>query len=115
MNSTSTEQKDETMVYAVVGATGGIGSEVCRRLSAKKARVVAASRDSEKLAVLGRSTDIFPLVLDATLSEEVQNCMNQAVERYGRIDGMVNCVGSLLLKPGHLTSDWVWEKTIVQN
>ena len=28
-----------------------------------------------------------------------------AAERYGRVDGIANCVGSMLIKPAHLTSD----------
>ena len=39
----------------------------------------------------------------------------QIAERYGRIDGVVNCVGSLLLKPAHLTSDKEWDATLINN
>jgi NAD(P)-dependent dehydrogenase (short-subunit alcohol dehydrogenase family) len=39
----------------------------------------------------------------------------QTVETYGRVDGITNCVGSVLLKPAHLTSDDEWASTIAVN
>jgi NAD(P)-dependent dehydrogenase (short-subunit alcohol dehydrogenase family) len=90
MSSPATEQDSNPPVYVVVGGPGGIGSEVCRRLSEKKARVVAASRSQEKLSNLSAALGVDHLVL-------------------------VNCVGSLLLKPAHLTSDKEWDATIMNN
>jgi NAD(P)-dependent dehydrogenase (short-subunit alcohol dehydrogenase family) len=115
MSSPATEQDSNPPVYVVVGGPGGIGSEVCRRLSEKKARVVAASRSQEKLSNLSAALGVDHLVLDATISEQVKRCVDQIAERYGRIDGVVNCVGSLLLKPAHLTSDKEWDATIMNN
>lgn len=34
---------------------------------------------------------------------------------YGRLDGIANCVGSLLLKPAHATSEIEWSETIATN
>lgn len=115
MSSLQGEQDSSPLVYVVVGGTGGIGSEVCRRLSEKKSKVVAASRDQEKLSNQSATLGIDHLILDATISEQVKQCVDQIVERYGRIDGVVNCVGSLLLKPAHLTSDKEWDATISNN
>jgi NAD(P)-dependent dehydrogenase (short-subunit alcohol dehydrogenase family) len=42
--------------------------------------------------------------LDATEFEEVQALVQHTTDTYGRIDGIVNFVGSILLKPAHLTS-----------
>ncbi len=53
--------------------------------------------------------------MDATKTSEVEAAVNHAVEAYGRIDGIANCVGSLLLKPAHLTSDEEWAATIAAN
>jgi NAD(P)-dependent dehydrogenase (short-subunit alcohol dehydrogenase family) len=41
--------------------------------------------------------------------------VTQTVERYGRLDSVANCVGSLLLKPAHLTSNAEWNITIATN
>ena len=40
---------DPTPSYLVFGATGGIGSELCRHLAAQGARLVLAGRNEEKL------------------------------------------------------------------
>jgi NAD(P)-dependent dehydrogenase (short-subunit alcohol dehydrogenase family) len=37
------------------------------------------------------------------------------VERLGRLDGIANCVGSVLLKPAHLTSESDWSRTLSLN
>jgi NAD(P)-dependent dehydrogenase (short-subunit alcohol dehydrogenase family) len=37
------------------------------------------------------------------------------MEQFGRVDGVVNCIGSLLLKPAHLTSEAEWETTLSVN
>jgi NAD(P)-dependent dehydrogenase (short-subunit alcohol dehydrogenase family) len=94
-----------TPSYLVVGATGGIGFEVCRLLVASGARVMMAARDESKLAILADQLDCKFFVLDARQFEQVDNCVKAAVEEFGRLDGLVNCVGSLLLKPAHLTSE----------
>lgn len=102
-------------VYVVLGATGGIGTALARRLAAGGARLVVAARDSEKLEELAGSIDATPHVLDATRFEEVERGVQQAVERYGRVDGVANCVGSVLLKPAHLTSEDEWQQTLALN
>jgi NAD(P)-dependent dehydrogenase (short-subunit alcohol dehydrogenase family) len=38
-----------------------------------------------------------------------------ALDRFGRLDGAANCIGSVLLKPAHLTSDTEWHDTITTN
>ena len=37
------------------------------------------------------------------------------LEQAGRLDGVVNCVGSLLIKPAHLTAVEEWDDLIAQN
>lgn len=39
----------------------------------------------------------------------------RAVEAFGRLDGMANCIGSLLLKPAHLTTEQEWQATMHAN
>ncbi len=92
-------------VHVILGATGGIGSELCRRLSESGARLVIAARDKDKLDKLAGETGAHPVSLDATKTSEVDRLFAEAVQEYGHIDGAANCVGSFMLKPAHLTSD----------
>jgi NAD(P)-dependent dehydrogenase (short-subunit alcohol dehydrogenase family) len=102
-------------VYIVLGATGGIGSALSRRVAADGAQLVIGARDPVKLDTLAHEIGAQAFALDATETEAVHKCVTQTVERYGRLDGIANCVGSLLLKPAHLTSDAEWNTTIATN
>lgn len=101
--------------YLVLGASGGIGSAVCRRLVATGSDLHLAARGEERLGVLSEETGAGFSVVDARRPEEVQRVAEEATERFGRLDGIVNCVGSVLLKPAHLTSPDEWEECLAQN
>lgn len=112
---TEPEPSHSGRTYLILGATGGIGSELTRRLAAQGARVVAAARGEERLAALEGETGAVPVRVDATLADEVEQCARTAVERYGSLHGVANCVGSLLLKPAHLTTDEDWNSVVALN
>jgi len=101
--------------YVVLGATGGIGSELCRRLAAKGARLTIAGRNEAKLAELAAELEAHACVADATKSDHVDRLFAEAVRVHGSISGVAHCVGSLLLKPAHLTSDAEWTATLETN
>ena len=88
-----------TTTYVVPGGTGGIGSASTRRLVGSGANVLIAGRDPETLAIIARETGAVPHACDARDVKALEGCMAAATQRYGRIDGVANCVGSLLLKP----------------
>lgn len=108
----------ESPVYLVLGATGGIGREVCARLSAMGARLALAARRMDRLDELIASLDApeaCAFECDATSFEAIDALFKSAKERFGRIDGAVNLVGSIILKPAHLTTSAEWEDTIRLN
>ena len=45
----------------------------------------------------------------------VESVVTEVVERFGRLDGVANCIGSLLLKAAHLTSFEEWNAVITAN
>jgi NAD(P)-dependent dehydrogenase (short-subunit alcohol dehydrogenase family) len=91
-------------VYVLIGATGGIGSAVARRLADDGAQLVLGARSEEDLNDLADATGGDAHPLDATQFDAVQSIVSHATDTYGRLDGIVNFVGSILLKPAHLTS-----------
>ncbi len=113
--SSPTESSAANPVYAVIGATGGIGTALCQRLAARGARLLLGAREETKLAALASVTNAATHRLDATESEQVDAFIAQAVATYGQLDGVVNCVGSLLLKPAHITTNDEWDFTLRQN
>ncbi len=77
-------------VHVILGATGGIGSELCRRLSESGARLVIAARDKDRLDKLAGETGARSVSLDATKTSEVDRLFAEAVQEYGHIDGAAN-------------------------
>jgi 3-oxoacyl-[acyl-carrier protein] reductase len=106
---------DRVTVHVVLGATGGIGSALTRLLTAAGARVVAAGRNESSLRALAEETGAETVVTDAADFDAVDSCLAAAAERHGRVDGVVNCAGSLLLKPAHLTRVEDWEAVLAAN
>lgn len=108
-------EHDPAPAYVILGAAGGIGSAVSARLVELGSRALLAGRSSESLCELGEQLGCPTVQLDACKTSDVEECFQQAQELFGRLDGAVNCVGSLLLKPAHLTSDEDWEATMRTN
>lgn len=79
----------------VVGAGGTIGREVCARLLADGATVVAADRTVEPLAELAElhPEDLDPAVLDGSDLAAVEALVEAAESRHGPVHGLVNVAG----------------------
>ena len=98
------------MNIIIFGATGGIGSAITSALS-EKHNLFLAGRDSMKLDNLiesikiKTSNKIEGSLVDASSFENVESFMKIASGRLEKIDAIINCVGSLILKPAHLTSE----------
>jgi 3-oxoacyl-[acyl-carrier protein] reductase len=108
--------------FVIVGAAGGIGSAVCRRLAKAGARILLVGRTAEKLEALAaelRGIDpagtYTPHVTDATKSSDIDAAFAKATEAFGTIQGAANLVGSIILKPAHLTTDAELEDTLSLN
>jgi NAD(P)-dependent dehydrogenase (short-subunit alcohol dehydrogenase family) len=99
----------------VLGASGGIGGALARRLAAERVGLVVAGRDAARLEAIAAETGATPFVLDATRPAEVEAAAARAVDLDGRLDGLANCVGSILLKPAHLTSEEEWDAVVATN
>lgn len=106
---------DSGPVVLLTGASGGIGSAVARRLASRGARLVLAARASERLDALAAETGGIAVPTDATDPEAVRVAVERAVAEYGRLDGAANLVGSILLKPAHLTTPEEFETTLRLN
>ena len=105
------------VTIAVMGATGTIGSELSERMIHEGQRVLLVARDLEKLSALADRlgpSSIPCHVADFTSSD----MLKRAIEEHlgdEPLSGIVNCIGSLLLKPAHGTSDQEFRDTIETN
>lgn len=87
-------------VIIVTGASSGIGEAAARGFGHEGAKVVLAARRLDKLQSLaqeinGMGTGVETLIVQADLSklEDIQSLVAQALERFGRIDVLVNNAG----------------------
>ena len=78
--------------YLIIAASSVIGQELVRTLIAQGDTVYTTARDQSKIKP--------DALLDATDFDAVEKAFQDA----GKIDGVVNCAGSLLLKTAHSTA-----------
>ncbi len=101
--------------YLAFGPSCVVGSETSRRLRASGASLLVAGRNDARIASLAAELDSPYRVLDATAIDQVEECIDHGFETMGSVTGIVNCVGSVLLKRAHLTSPDEWHDTIAVN
>ncbi len=104
-----------TPAYLLLGGAGGIGAATARRLSASGAQVFLAGRSEEPLAALGSEIGANYFVGDLTTFDAVDAAFAAAQEAIGPLTGVANLVGSIILKPAHLTREPEYHTTIAQN
>jgi 3-oxoacyl-[acyl-carrier protein] reductase len=103
MGEVMTANGDRTSVegqgFVVFGAAGGIGAAICRALAERRARVLCADAAEERCAAtadaISLATDNQCLVAGADICDpaSIGTVLDRAIEAWGRLEGVVNCVG----------------------
>jgi NAD(P)-dependent dehydrogenase (short-subunit alcohol dehydrogenase family) len=82
-------------VWFVTGASRGMGVDFVKAALAAGHSVVASGRDTDRLSkALGQSDDLLPVRLDVTSRADAEAAVGVAVDRFGRIDVLVNNAAS---------------------
>ncbi len=96
-------------VAIITGAGSGIGLETAKMLAAEGVAVVGVGRDTGKLATLeaaiGNPSLVATISVDVTADDAPAKVVALALERFGRLDYLVNNAGVGSPKPVHEASD----------
>jgi NAD(P)-dependent dehydrogenase (short-subunit alcohol dehydrogenase family) len=85
----------EKKVWLITGAGRGMGADIARAALAAGHAVVATSRSTCTVtAALGKDDDLLAVRLDVTDPADAEAAAGAAVERFGRIDVLVNNAGN---------------------
>ena len=107
-------------VALVTGASSGIGEATARLLAAHGASVVVAARRKDRLDKLAREiTDdggsALALEVDVTDEQQVRAMVQRAIDRYERLDIVVNNAGVMLLGPIVDAPVEEWDRMVALN
>jgi len=82
-------------VWFVTGAGRGMGVDIAKAALAAGHAVVATARNTDTVtAALGQDEDLLAVKLDVTDPADAEAAVQAAVERFGRIDVLVNNAGN---------------------
>ncbi len=103
----------EGKVAFVTGASKGIGRETARVLAEEGCRVAITAREPERLEQTARELsettggEVVGFAGDMSQTEDVERCVQAAVDRLGEVDILVTCAGS---SPGGLMEELTEEE-----
>jgi NAD(P)-dependent dehydrogenase (short-subunit alcohol dehydrogenase family) len=88
----------------VTGAASGIGLATAKRFGSEGARVVIADLSAEKSAAAEKEVraagapDCFSVICNVAKKEEVENCVDETLRRFGALHVIVNNAGLMVFK-----------------
>ena len=92
-------QRFSGKVAIVTGASGGIGSAIVKRLESEGAKLVLANRDPPRPGDQQDGPDRWNAVCDVGHDDQVEEVFDGALQRFGRVDYVVNNAGVMTFKP----------------
>lgn len=100
----------------VTGGSHGLGLEIARTYVASGARVLVCARDAVALAdarvelesLASDPTSVATAAIDVSAPEAAERLVREAIERFARIDVLVN--NAAVYGPKGLTEDVVWDE-----
>ena len=104
-------------IAIVTGGSRGIGFAIAKILSESGATVVITSKDSEKIKKAeSKISNSFGITCNIKKTTEVQNVVNQTIEKFGKLDILVNNAGIFpKIKQLHEIDENEWNEVLDVN
>lgn len=103
-------------VVLITGASAGIGEAVAYRFADAGYAIVAVARGVERLErmadALRTRTEVLTVAADVAAAGSADDAVSQTMQRFGRLDCLVNNAGSGKWAPVHETSDAMMDEVI---
>ena len=98
------------MNVLIIGASGGIGTVLVDDLVDLSFNLLLGYRSNKPVI---KSTE--SQLVNAESFQDVHSFVQSGLEKFGRIDAIVNLPGNLILKPAHLCSEEEFYDTVNKN
>ena len=107
-------------VALITGGGRGIGRAIALKLAAAGATIVVVARSKSELDAVvaeieAQDGQAMALVVDVTLSIDVESLAAELQEIFGQVDILVNCAGVALIAPLSTTSEADWDRVMDTN
>jgi len=100
----------------IFGGSGAIGSAIALELRSRSIPTFLAARDGARLEQAKRDVSaVGSSICDVSQLTQIEATFEQATTALGGISAVAHCVGSILLKPAHLTSEAEFNLTLQVN
>jgi 3alpha(or 20beta)-hydroxysteroid dehydrogenase len=112
--------KMSNKVALISGATGGIGSATARLFAAEGARLVVADLDEKAVDALvdelaSNGADVVGAALDVADASSWESVVRLALDRFARLDTLVNVAGVIAWPGVEGTDQETWDRVIAVN
>ncbi len=110
----------QNKITIITGASKGLGKAFAVRFASEGSSVVLTGRSYDLLKDLcseinASGGEAYPIRMDVKDGESIQNAVNETVERYGKIDVLINNSGIPMVSPSESLSHENWNNAVSTN
>jgi NADP-dependent 3-hydroxy acid dehydrogenase YdfG len=107
-------------VVVITGASSGMGEAAARHLASLGATVILGARRTERIEALANEINdnggkALAVTMDVTKRDQVKKLVDSAVDKFGRIDVILNNAGIMPLSPMDRLNVEEWDQMIDVN